>query len=276
MILIQRRIELPSQSSILTMFGVGDVHRASKGSDDGELTKCVEEVRETEHSVWVNTGDNAESIPKSDRRFDQDSLKPRFAMNINRMGQMESDELVEVFTPIQDKLLGIIEGNHEDAYRKNFNMDMTWELCKRLNVPHLSSQALIRLTITWGKGGHTSNIDIFVTHGFGGGRKWGSKIQKISDISASIRADIYMMGHLHSQAAFKEIELSLPMKGKLKLIAKERLGILVPSFYRTYAEGMDNYASKMLYPPSVIGMSRVQIKLVTENGNHKVRLTTVI
>ncbi len=274
--LIQKRIVLPSSSSILTMFGIWDIHCASKGCDIGKLKKCVTRIGDTDNSVWINGGDNGESIPKSDRRFDQDNLRPEYAANINRLGQMEADELVDIFNPIRDKLIGCLEGNHEDAYRKRFNMDMTWELCKRLNVPHLSSMALIRLTVTWGKDGHTSNIDILAMHGYGGGRKWGGKLQKISDIASGIKADIYMMGHLHSQAAIKEVELSLPIKGELKLLEKERLGILVPSFYRTYAEGVDSYASKMCYSPSVLGMSKTEISLETEKGVHKVRLTTMI
>lgn len=277
MVLIQRRILLPSSKSILALWGLGDIHCASKGCDIPKLKKGVKTIELTPDSVWVNMGDNAETINKNDRRFDQDSLRPKYAKNINRMGQLEADELVDIFNPIKENCLGIIEGNHENIYRKAFNMDMTWELCKRLNVPHLSSMALIRLTITFGEGGHVSNVDILAFHGYGGGRKWGGKLQKISDMASGIKADIYMMGHLHSQAAIKEVELSLPVRGELTLIEKERLGILVPSFYRTYAEGMDNYASKNCYPPSVLGWSKTEIRDSQDrNGKHRINMTTMI
>jgi hypothetical protein len=45
---------------------------------------------------------------------------------------------------------------------------------------------------------------IYVTHGSGGGRKEGGKVNRLADLAAIVDADIYVTGHTHLPLVFKE------------------------------------------------------------------------
>jgi len=256
--LSEETIEISSRQDTVTLFAFGDLHIANKAFDKNHFRRLVQKIKETPNSCWIGMGDFAECISPKDKRFDQASLRERYKDKLHRLPQEEAKELKELLNPIKNSCIGLICGNHEDKLRQMFGgYDLIWELCDYFGWNNLSAEALIRLKIKRGKA--ISNVDIFATHGYGGGRKWGSKINKLSDIANGIRADIYLIAHVHSTGIIKEVELSLPARRKLRLIQKERLGCIVPSFYRTYQEGIDTYASKKLYPPSSIGWTEIKL-----------------
>jgi hypothetical protein len=45
---------------------------------------------------------------------------------------------------------------------------------------------------------------MYVSHGNGGGRKEGGKIQRLVDLSTLVDADIYLCGHTHLPAMLKD------------------------------------------------------------------------
>lgn len=270
-----KKLEFSSSSDTLTIFALGDLHLASAAFEERQFRQLVSRIQKRRNAIWFSMGDLGENIIIKDARFDQSSLRAQYRYNLHRLPQLEAEELSELLRPIKSKCCGLIEGNHENALRRKFSYDLTWELCNRFGWKHLSSEALYRLYIKWPNRNYNA-LDIFLAHGYGGGRKWGSKINKLSDIAAGVRADIYLLAHVHSQGAIKEVELRLPAQGKLKLLQKERLGIIVPSFYKTYQEGTDTYASKMLYPPSIIGHSEIYVRYHKIDGIYTPEITTVI
>ena len=61
--------------------------------------------------------------------------------------------------------------------------------------------------VRFGKSTHRGRpqlYTIYVTHGTGGGRKEGGKINRLVDLSAIVDADIYLMGHTHMPAIVRE------------------------------------------------------------------------
>ena len=44
---------------------------------------------------------------------------------------------------------------------------------------------------------------LYMTHGSGGGRKEGGKINRLADLAGIVDADIYLMAHTHQPAAFR-------------------------------------------------------------------------
>jgi hypothetical protein len=268
-------IRLPSRQSEFTLFAFGDMHIANKAFDLSHFKKLIQRIQDTPLSLWVGMGDFGDSIGPRDKRFEQENLRPLYRENISRIYQEEAWELKELLTPVADKSLGLVESNHAKKAKKDNSFDLTHELCTHFGWANLRSCALVRMHFLRSTTA-TYNLDLFVAHGYGGGRKWGGKMNKIADIASGIRADIYLMGHLHSCGVLKEIELSLPSSGELHLIQKERIGCLVPSFFRSYQEGVDTYASEQLYPPSAIGWTEIKVRLESAGGKDKLAVKTVI
>jgi hypothetical protein len=65
------------------------------------------------------------------------------------------------------------------------------------------------LFLRFGRDGNNRNHNrqilytIYLTHGSGGGRKEGGKIQRLADYAQIVDADIYICGHTHLPASFK-------------------------------------------------------------------------
>ncbi len=262
--LTERTLRIASRKDIVTIFALGDLHIASSAFEEHRLKKAIKKIEDTPNSVWIGTGDFGECISKTDiARFDQESVREPYRSNLHRYHQLEAQELKKLFEPIADKALGLLVGNHENSLRQKLNFDLTWELCNHLGCKNLSMEGIVRLNIER-KEGHAMPLIVFAAHGFGGGRRFGGKFNKLSDIQSYFEADIFLMAHVHSCGAAKEMRLTVPRSGKLRLKETPKLLIIVPAFYKTYQEGMDNYASKLLYPPSALGMAEIRARIVSE------------
>ena len=270
--LIAREFERHESNHTYTFYGIGDMHIASQAFSPEHFKKVRRRIEEDPDAYAIGMGDFGECINTHDVRFDPRQLRPRYRNAIKRLAQEEAAELKELLEPIKHKLLGLIYGGHEYSLLQRYEFDLVWELCNSLGVPNLGDTALIRLTFrrriespTGSKPTHSRTLFLFAAHGYGNSRKWGGRINKISDLASGIRADIYMLGHMHSHAWIKEADLIVPTSGKLRLINKPRVGICVPSFYRTYQEDVDTYAARKLYMPSALGIAGVRVALTQED-----------
>ena len=52
--------------------------------------------------------------------------------------------------------------------------------------------------------GRQTTYSIYVNHGNGGGRRLGGKINRLADYAQIVDADVYVCGHTHSPAVFKD------------------------------------------------------------------------
>lgn len=273
--LLQKELEINSKDSVY-IYAFGDLHIASRAFEERRFKELIEEIKENEKAYWIGMGDVGECIIMGkDRRFDQRALRDRYKNKLHILPQLEAEELKKYLAPIAPKCLCFLVGNHEDSLRRQFSYDLTWELCNSLNLPYGSHEAYIRLMFRT-RGMAKLKLDIFCAHGYGNARKWGGRMNKIADLTAGFEADIYLMAHQHSSSGFRQVRLALPHRGKLRLVEKEKLGVLVPSFYKTYQEGIDTYASKRLFPPSAIGFTKIKIWLERRPETDSLRFTTTI
>ena len=123
------------------------------------------------------------------------------------------DELqacIDLFTPIADKILCVVPGNHEARHYRTNGVDMTQLMCKQLGIEERYSTTAALLFIRFGKildrKNHNRKVayTAYVSHGNGGGRKEGGKIQRLVDLSTIVDADIYICGHTHLPALLKD------------------------------------------------------------------------
>ena len=266
--LIAKEFESNESTRTYTFYGFGDLHVASRAFEPAHFKRVRKRIEDDPDAYAIGLGDLGDCINTRDPRFDPRQLRSRYRDAIKRLAQEEATELKELLEPIKHKILGLCYGGHEYQLLQRYEYDLIWELCNSLGIPNLGDTALIRLTFkrTSASEKHKSRtIFIFVAHGYGNSRKWGGRINKISDLASGIRADIYMLGHMHSHAWIKEADLIVPTSGTLRLINKPRVGICVPSFYRTYQQDVDTYAARKLYMPSALGIAGVRVALTQED-----------
>lgn len=115
----------------------------------------------------------------------------------------------ELLSPIAHKCVGIVSGNHENRHYKTNGVDMTRILARQLGIEDRYSEDTALVFLRFGRSSkheqHHRPIlyTIYITHGSGGGRKEGGKIQRLVDYSNVVDADLYIAGHTHLPASLK-------------------------------------------------------------------------
>lgn len=103
-----------------------------------------------------------------------------------------------------------LPGNHENRVYKADGIDLTALMCSQLGVAEKYSSTTAVLFIRFGKGAAQGHKDrrqlytVYATHGSGGGRKEGGKVNRLADLSSIVDCDIYIHGHTHLPFVFKE------------------------------------------------------------------------
>jgi len=239
-----------------------------------KIGEDITEIQNDPNSFWVGGGDYAEYISKADRRFDPECMADWVTVrDLGKLGKVLKNKTYELFKPIKHKCLGLAYGNHEDSYQKwNEQQDLHSSLCVDLDVPNLTYSALFDVVfIRSGEeprildaGDHSNHVGrrtgyrIYVHHGAGAATTPGGKLTRLTQFMESFDADIYFIGHVHGQQGLK-----IPRLGAddtcMRIIEKERLGMIAGSYLKTYKQGTVSYGEKKGYRPAHLGASIVLI-----------------
>ena len=83
-------------------------------------------------------------------------------------------------------------------------------MCSQLGITEKYSPTTALLFIRFGKANAHGRKEgrqlytAYVTHGSGGGRKEGGKVNRLADLASIVDADIYIHSHTHLPVVFKE------------------------------------------------------------------------
>ncbi len=106
-------IKLPFKNgSIIQM---GDSHFGTIAQVKRKLDEAVRIIKDERNCLWVNTGDNAESIIVDDPRYESDQHS---APTIDR----QIEDVIQTFKPIAKKLICMNVGNHELTLMRTLNV----------------------------------------------------------------------------------------------------------------------------------------------------------
>jgi hypothetical protein len=134
------------------------------------------------------------------------SVGDTYGASIQPMEQLK--HCVRLFEPIKDKILAVLSGNHENRIYRSDGIDITSLMCNQLGIHDRYSSTTALVFVRFGKVAKSHKrpqlYTIYVTHGSGGGRREGGKINRLADLSAIVDADIYVMGHTHLPVVMKE------------------------------------------------------------------------
>lgn len=179
-----------------------DEHLGDKQSDIKNLKSRINKVAKNPNAYCILNGDIMDNATKTSIGDIYDQTKPP-------MGQLKQAE--ELFKPIKHKTLGMTTGNHEERTSKKEGIDISQVLARNLGVEDKYSPDGIVVYISFGQTGRKpdkthkrkQSYCIYATHGSGGGKKEGSKINSLIELSGIIDADVYVHSHTHLPATTK-------------------------------------------------------------------------
>ena len=193
------KCNLPYEESI-EVHPMADMHIGDSMSDYKLIMERIEHVKNTPNAYCILDGDLMDTAVCS-------SIGDTYGANLQPMEQLR--QCVKIFEPIKDKILAVLPGNHENRVYKSDGLDITEVMCSQLGIPEKYSPTTALLFVRFGKNpARTPHrpllYTMYVTHGSGGGRKEGGKVNRLADLASIVDADIYIHAHTHLPLIFKE------------------------------------------------------------------------
>lgn len=189
--------DLPDFENI-DILPLSDTHLGDMMCDFKKLQEDIKRIEETPNLYCTLNGDLMDTAICS-------SIGDTYGANIQPMEQLK--QCVKIFSPIKDKILCIVPGNHENRIYKADGIDMTAIMATQLGLSDVYTETTALLFIRFGNSPRRHRpicYTAYITHGSGGGRKEGGKINRLADLAVIVDSDIYIHSHTHLPAIFKE------------------------------------------------------------------------
>jgi predicted phosphodiesterase len=108
----------------------GDTHEGSAFKHKEEVAKLVDYVATTKNTYAVHMGDLVEGIVIDDKRYDAESVDSDSPQPL-----LQYQNAIKEIAPIKNKLLTILEGNHDRTVGRRMGNFVEGLVCKELGVP---------------------------------------------------------------------------------------------------------------------------------------------
>lgn len=161
---------------------------------------------------------------------------------------------------MKGKTIGLIEGNHH--YKFASGDTSTMRMCKYLNTKYLGGISIIRLDFLY-KGSKTGKrlaVDIYAHHtsgARGGGRRSGSSLNNLEDMSHVWDCDITIAGHDHKMNAGFPVRMFLDKNMNIK--QKDILMVRTGSFQKGWVSGKHGYVPTFNGKPNFLGCPVIRL-----------------
>lgn len=163
----------------------------------------------------------------------------------------------KLFEPIKERILCIVNGNHERRIYKDVGFDILETLALKLNAHYAGDECYLKIKVGKATGKKGNGLPIiyscYVTHGWGSGRTPGSKVNNLTKLADIVLADIYIASHTHFMTSHQDIYL-VPDKSHNKLIEMKRTFVSSGAFLKR-----GGYAVAKGYPHSKLGSPRIRL-----------------
>jgi hypothetical protein len=198
------------------------------------LRDAVKRIKDDPHARTILLGDALDqdrTHRRKHRKAYQDD-RTSILSHDDRHNRRDVEDLVDILSPISNKILGVLQGNHYYEYATGITSDQY--LCELLDVPYCGPTGLFRLTFR--NGSAKKNLVIWSHHsgGKGAGTTLGGSIGRLQKKENDWDADIYLLGHDHRRIAFRESVLALTAAGDPRVVERARIFARVGAFLKTY------------------------------------------
>ena len=236
----------------IKVYAVADVHIGAQESDIDGFSRFVNKVAAEPDSYVVLVGDVINNGIRS-------SSCPTDIYDEALTPAAQVDKAVEILTPIADKILGAVGGNHEARSRKAVDLDPMYEIMCLLRKPELyrRNMAFIRIVLTDSKASRNGTRDVYsllLVHGASEGKK-----RKFAYALEGI--DAIISGHTHNGLVEKPARLILTTQNNV--IVRPLVSLTATSWLR-----YGGYGAAALYMPKATGNPQALL-LEHSNSNNR-------
>lgn len=237
----------------LELYPLADVHIGDPLQDKKRIAQFINEVLDEPHRYVIVNGDILNWASRN-------SVSDIYSEEISPNEQI--DEAVDLLEPIRDKILVIVDGNHEQRAYKSEGISPMYQVAKRLNIFDKYSPGAYLLFLSFGKSqGRECRKMIYSLYGrhrTSGGKRPGSKANALEDMSMIVDADIYLVSHSHLPLTMKKSFFRCDYRNR-KVTQVDKLFVNSNAFlkYGGYGEELGFTPTSTQYPKIILdGISR--------------------
>lgn len=221
--------DLPYDGNSIRIIPLADTHIGDNHCDMQRVLDIVSHIAQSSNTYTILDGDlmNTAIIgSKSDVYHDVMTPSEQLTTCAGIFGGIAR----------QGKILAVLPGNHEERISRTTGVDMTHLLCRELGIEDVYSYTSALLFLRFGENLRKDPkkkmvYTIYVNHGHGGGRRAGSKINALEDAARIVTADVYLCGHTHNPAVFRQQHF-VPNPGNCTVSRREQVFVNTASFLR--------------------------------------------
>ena len=190
-------VELPENLEKLDVHVLGDWHIGDPMCDLISVAEALDDLRNDVSAYCVLGGDLCDMALKG-------SVGSPYKAKLSPMEQV--GRVVSLLEPVKDKVLCVVRGNHERRVSKDVDLDPLAFVAAQLGIIERYSETSALVFVSFGhnvKNNAPMQYTMYVTHGAGGGRKDGGKLQRLADLQTIVDCDIYCHNHTHLPAVIR-------------------------------------------------------------------------
>jgi hypothetical protein len=189
--------------------------------------------------------------------------------------QKQAEEVVRVLTPIKDRILGCVSGNHEQRVTLRTSFDPSMIYASALGVPYDPGSMV--LAVTWdgfvsnkGRGETSRYYTLYFTHGWGAARTLGPRLSqpaRLRDVVSN--ADVFVTAHLHQPGEFPLDHFEIDIAHRMIVRVQQR--------FVTLGSALDHaeYAEVKGLAPTTMEFPIIEL-LPARNGDRRVVVHSAI
>ena len=228
---------------------IGDLHYDGIATDQQRIKDHIAFVAADPCSIYIVVGDLIDGSTPGHKFFDTGTIRPEVLMQMSNYIGFMTDELVELFAPLEGKPGIFIQGNHD--IRKGIDYSgIVKTVAGRVGARYGGDEAMVRIHAPRPDGTHTQVWKLYAHHGNGGGSFPGSKVNRFQHtVGVLAEADIYVRGHVHDSDARIIHKISVSSAGKPCLTTSPRAFVTAPGYTPDRTDGVDGYAGQKGLPP---------------------------
>lgn len=239
---------------------LADLHEGCRDADHEISDGYIQWIAETPDAYTIFNGDLLNcAIKDSTPELYEDLITPDKAYS----------NLLKRLLPIKSKVLMITRGGHEEHIFRKAGVDFMARLAYDLgDIPYRPEGGMFAVRL--GLNNHTALFTGYATHGWGGARTAGAKVNKIEELAKIADVDLYILSHDHTQAVHRLNTLGFPKTmnwNKPNYMTTTRKLLVNTGGFVKY----EGYIRRKGYAPQDLGTPRIRLELKKNNaeGYHK-------
>ena len=216
------------------LYPLGDLHVGAKMHNAKMWGQWLSYLEDREDTSLLLTGDlfNTAIIGSKSDVYDE-------TMTVGDAKRLVRGQLKVLAE--QNRIDGAVPGNHEDRITRATGDCPVHDLCDWLNIPYIRAAALLIYTVG------DQEYEVFLRHGTGSGQS----LVALTKTQQVIRADVYVHGHVHNQAA----RVGDHFQSDGKAVGRRKFIALTSGSFLAY----ESYAAVRGYPPGHMGAPRIYL-----------------